>query len=1352
MAFDQNTRNRLQNFVSDARTLLTEEFTRQLQNDYGMDPATGEVTDLKNLTHLEDTRRQTARLLRETLDHYQASSPSGGPKEALGRILREQAFTVLNRLCALRMAEARGILIESIGNGYNSKGFQLYARVAGTALGETGDTYRCYLFSLFDELAIDLVFLFDRYSLMGRLFPRESALLDLLEKINEAEITPLWAEDETLGWIYQYFNSKEERKRMRDESQAPRNSRELAVRNQFFTPRYVVEFLTDNTLGRIWYEMIQGKTRLKEQCRYLVRRPNEIFLAMGEEMPELEDTADDISQEELLKQSVYIPFRPMKDPRDIKILDPACGSGHFLLYTFDLLETIYSEAWDKEPNVEEACSELSEGLKPLRETYETKELLMRDVPRLVIEHNLHGVDIDPRAVQIAGLSLWLRAQRTWKEQNVKSADRPRIRKSNIVCAEPMPGEKELLREFTADLKPRVLGQFLEIIFEKMKLAGEAGSLLKIEEEIEEAVEQAREEFNKELLRRKQATQSLFPELEKPKQQSLFDFADLPDKTRFWRTAEQQIIDALQDYAEQAEVGDSARRRLFAEDAAKGFAFIDLFRKRFDVVLMNPPFGECAIDTGNYIKEAYPNLSGNILCAFIERAKEKAAQNGSFGAIYDRTVIVKQSYTGFRQNILLPRSEMFSHLDLGWGVLDANVETAASVFLSGKEIECMFIDIRTNDQDKKGERAFRIIERCYDGDLPKNVTLIATEKFISYPNSVLGHDFPAYARRSFLKHKPLVECGVRVVEGHTFITDVFLRYWWEIPLKNAFKDTSKWQRLYNGGEYSRYVTHLSDTVVYGQNGEAIKNHKSTILRNINFQQKAFVGYGKRGEFLDAHALHPGFVSTVEGKAVVTNEDVSPFVVLALLNSKFFQSVINLYCGQHKHPGYVNIFPTIDLSSKRMIEAGELCEKIVQIKTIIYSGDETRPTFLAKKAVCPFNDDFLNKCKEIIDEIDCCEQKINELIYESYKLTPQEISVIEKRCSTEPSSGFWFESLSQYLKTTSTYSYIVGIIFGRWDICYATNKKEQPGIPRAFDPLPVCSPGMLQNSEGLPAEPEDVYDNYPLRISWSGIMVNEEGHREDIVGRVREVIEVIWKDKAGTIEQESCELLGVSSLRDFFNKPAKFFDDHLKRYSKSRRQAPIYWPLSTASGYYILWLYYHRLTDQTLYTCVNEFVEPKLKQISEAADELRRKTGLSRQEERELESLSDLELELKDFSDELLRLAKFWKPNLNDGVQITAAPLWKLFQHKPWQKKLKQTWEKLKKGDYDWAHLAYSIWPDRVIRASHKDRSYAIAHDLEADLWEEIEDGTDRQGNPKFKWVPKELSEVELLRLIKEKTGK
>ena len=107
--------------------------------------------------------------------------------------------------------------------------------------------YRLYLESLFDEIGQEVGILFDRRDPSSLLWPRRQALTDLLATLNAQELAGIWGEDETIGWVYQYFNSSEERKKMRDESQAPRNSRELAVRNQFFTPRYVVRFLVDNT-------------------------------------------------------------------------------------------------------------------------------------------------------------------------------------------------------------------------------------------------------------------------------------------------------------------------------------------------------------------------------------------------------------------------------------------------------------------------------------------------------------------------------------------------------------------------------------------------------------------------------------------------------------------------------------------------------------------------------------------------------------------------------------------------------------------------------------------------------------------------------------------------------------------------------------------------------------------------------------------------------------------------------------------------------------------------------------------------------------------------------------------------
>src|SRR5262249_43315261 len=133
----------------------------------------------------------------------------------------------------------------------------------------------------------------------------------------------------------------------------------------------------------------------------------------------------------------------------------------------------------------------------LKKDYSTFADLKRDVPRLILEHNLHGIDIDLRATQIAALSLWLRAQRTYQELGLKKDGRPKITKTNIVCAEPMPGEKELLKEFIASLQPKILGQLVQVVFDRMNLAGETGSLLKIEDEIRDAISEAKKQWQHE---------------------------------------------------------------------------------------------------------------------------------------------------------------------------------------------------------------------------------------------------------------------------------------------------------------------------------------------------------------------------------------------------------------------------------------------------------------------------------------------------------------------------------------------------------------------------------------------------------------------------------------------------------------------------------------------------------------------------------------------------------------------------------------------------------------------------------------------------------------------------------------
>ena len=193
------------------------------------------------------------------------------PAEAVADYIRDAAFTALNRFVALKMLEARELVQECISRGDGSSGFAEFCGLAPSVKTADGSGYRLYIESIFDELSTEVKVLFDRRDAASVLWPKKATFDELLAILNADELKGVWSEDETIGWVYQFFNSGEEREKMRDESQAPRNSRELAIRNQFFTPQYVVQFLCDNTLGRIWYEMRKGDTRLADFCEYMVK-------------------------------------------------------------------------------------------------------------------------------------------------------------------------------------------------------------------------------------------------------------------------------------------------------------------------------------------------------------------------------------------------------------------------------------------------------------------------------------------------------------------------------------------------------------------------------------------------------------------------------------------------------------------------------------------------------------------------------------------------------------------------------------------------------------------------------------------------------------------------------------------------------------------------------------------------------------------------------------------------------------------------------------------------------------------------------------------------------------------------
>jgi hypothetical protein len=1425
MAFDKTTRNALARMVAVCRSLLNDDIREQLRAWYLIQPD-GTALAVERLEHLDDRGRQIARDLRQWLDHL-AATESGTEAErrnhAVFRMVQESSFTYLNRLAALRMCEERGLILESVCRGLESDGFALYEQVAGQALGDRGDTYRMFLECLFDELAVDLGVLFDRRQPHSLVFPSPTCISAVLEQLNSQEFRNLWDKDEMIGWIYQFFNSDDERKEMRKKSAAPRNTRELAVRNQFFTPRYVVEFLTDNTLGRTWYEMCHGHTSLLEQMDYFVSHEHEVFLPQGKQPQPSTSERQDLSKEELLQTQVQIAYRPKKDPRDIKLLDPACGSGHFLLYSFDLFQTIYVEAWRDE------LSPPSTGTgRTLRDDYDSEEALQKEIPELILLHNLYGIDIDQRACQIAALALWLRAQRRFKELKVSSRDRRRITRTNIVCAEPMPGEEDLLNEFADSLRPPILGQLVRSIFKTMELAAEAGSLLKIEQEIRGPLAKARKDWQaqSERARDKKGREMLFSQGEMDRisrsPQLAFDLSGITDD-EFWTEAEPRILADLERYATTAENEKAVQRTLFADDAEQGFAFVDVCRQRYDVVLMNPPFGDASLPSKPYIDDHYGDTKGDVFKAFVEAFQDRLVPNGMLGIISSRTAFFKRTSKDWREQVILRFFRPLALADLGYFVLDAKVETAAYVLRSlrtdeREELTFSFLSelkemtaadgspfsaARYCDHRKikryQAEQELRWLEdkgyiramqnryvqyQLINGAIeaarapiepyyPRMLCCrLLTEKhkentlgdaiadinhresFVINPDTFMdlpGHSFaywlPIKMREHFRESERFENDGRIVRVGLQTSDDFrFVRAWWEPPASKVCPSSQhpktysgaycvtgdyRWFPFSKGGKYSPFYAEIVCAINWHRDGEELKawagslydnSHWSRIIKNVAYFFRPGITYSSRNTVrFGGFPLPAGSVFGHLGPALFlpTEELVS---ALGQVNSYVVDGFLSVWHGQgvesqsHRKTYEVGMIQHLPWKSLESQEFDELLREGHRLVVELRNVDETSRFFISPK---PPNDG-LPELLNVLWNVDLAVAKnygveLCDLFVKGGGLAEiKKNAQDEMRKALKLAGGFPDKKMQAH----NQLSYALGCVFGRWDLRYALGTRKPPEPAEPFDPLPICSPGMLTGEDGLPAS--SAPDDYPIEITWEGVLVDDPGlddnhpHHSDIVLRIRSILTILHGSRAEAIEQELCDALKVDALRDYFRSPTHFLERHRKNYSRGGRSAPIYWPLSTKTGLYTLWLYYPRLSHQTLYHAINHFVVPKIDQVSRRLthlnETLQEQAGRGVAELRqESEACRMLLIELEEFREELLRVAGLpYHPDLNDGVMITAAPFWQLILHNTWAQKLKACWKSLSDGEFDWAHLAYSIWPERVRRIAEGHLSIAIAH--------------------------------------------
>ena len=570
---------------------------------------------------------------------------------------------------------------------------------------------------------------------------------------------------------------------------------------------------------------------------------------------------------------------------------------------------------------------------------------------------------------------------------------------------------------------------------------------------------------------------------------------------------------------------------------------------------------------------------------------------------------------------------------------------------------------------------------------------------------------------------------------------FLRLAWEVERRQA---SDHWCPIVKGGKYSPFYAGVRLVVNWRSTGHEIASFPASVLRNEVFYHRPGLTWPVRAIGLSPSPVPRGCIFSVRGY-LATGPEGSLLWLLALMGSKPFEALFRAGLSGVRPEFVVGVLvgtPVPDLTPADEAALALLARRAWSLKRSLDTRTETSHAFVLPallqtegRTLAARSAAWTEHVQSVDAELAAIQAEIDERCFTLYGIDDEDRRAItegfggsgpDAEAAEDTDAEDEAEAEEEAAADTRTLaaelvSWAVGVACGRFDVRLATGARELAAEPGPFDPLPVCSPAMLTGDDGLPLSRPPA--GYPLSFPEDGIVVDDEGHPRDLVAAVRSVFWVVFGPAADAVWQEAAALLDPKGhdLRTWL--ASGFFGHHLQRHSKSRRKAPILWQLGPASARYSTWLYAHRLTRDSLFALARDVVAPKL------ALEERRQTSLIQEggpsstakQRAEIAAQDAVVAELRVFADEVRRVAPLWNPDLDDGIVLVEAPLWRLVPHKPWAKELKSRWDDLVAGKYDWAHTAMHLWPERVVPKCATDRSLAIAHGLEDVFWAEGADG-------------------------------
>ncbi|HCJ9453757.1 BREX-1 system adenine-specific DNA-methyltransferase PglX [Escherichia coli] len=1121
-------------------------------------------------------------------------------KQGYDVLVEHIAYTWFNRFCAIRYMELHGYLdhgfrmlshptlegsfevLDHVPEVADALGLDISRLVEMKLAGDRDEElYRELLLAQCHALHGAMPFLFEAVNddielvLPDNLTRTDSILRGLVDTIPEED----WKQVEVIGWLYQFYISEKKD----DVIGKVVKSEDIPAATQLFTPNWIVQYLVQNSVGRQWLQTYPDSS-LKGKMPY--------YIEPAEQTPEVQAQLAAITPSSI-------------EPESIKVLDPACGSGHILTEAYNVLKAIYEERG-----------------------YRT-----RDIPQLILENNIFGLDIDDRAAQLSGFAMLMLAR-----QDDRRILGRGVRLNIVSLQESKLDIAELWTKL--NFHQQVQRGSMEDMFTE-------GSALANTDSVEYKL----------LMR----TLALFTSAK-----TLGSLIQVPQEDE---TALKTFLGGLYRLAVEGDIPQK-------EAAAELIPYIQqawILAQRYDAVVANPPYMGGKGMNGElkeFAKKQFPDSKSDLFAMFIERGFSWLKDAAYNSMVTMQSWMFLSSYENMRANIL-DKYTIETMVHMGNGVMKIAFGTNATVFRNVHIPSYQGAFSYTENDD--------INDEGYPKEFPvKNDRLktAAADDFQKIPGAPIAY-WLSESEVNLFDNKKISQIASTRLGMATADNERFLRFWHEVNFANigfdftdriqAKKSGLKWFPYQKGGEYRKWYGNLDYVVNWFDDGREIQNftdEKSGKVRSHNYNldfifKKGITWNALSSSKTSARVSESSLFDNAGSSLFVNNEDLY-LPVLAFINSDIIISLIKAISPTLNYqPGDISKLPAF--FDDKMIESLSLnTAELISLAKENWSQQENSYQFSFNQDAFQ-NGSLVNILKNQTEvfyqklikthELECDNNKI---FYEKCNiLNENNLALAEITLENNVFQSLSSISKDEYnqfkaIQVINSLSLAIGCMMGRYSL-------DREGLVYAHE-------GNKGFSELVD---EGAYQTFPADEDGILPLMDSDWFDDDVTSRVKEFVRTVWGEEH---LQENLDFI-AESLCLYAIKPKKgessldtirrylstqFWKDHMKMYKKR----PIYWLFSSGKEKaFECLVYLHRYNEGTLSRMRTEYVVPLLARyqgnIDLVNDQLKNaESGAATTRlKKELDGLTKKFNELRNFDDRLRHYAdRRITIDLDDGVKV------------------------------------------------------------------------------------------------------